>query len=232
VVAEEPGIAKREARVLDVLAPVPLPTPRLLALDATGAAAGAPAVVMSRLAGRVLWEPPEVDRWLRGLVEALSPLHDAALPPDHGIDHFRPYPPERWKPPPWLRRPGLWDRALDVFRAAPLDSEKVLIDRDYHPGNVPWRRRKVRGVVDWQAGCIGPPWADVAWCRLNVLSRLGLEVADRLTMWWEQTTGRMYHPWAEVVLLVDVMGWSSVPEAQECDDLERTLARRLAELGA
>ena len=87
-------------------------------------------------------------------------------------------------------------------------------------------------MVDWQAGCIEPPSADVAWRRLNVLGRLGLEVADRLTMRWEQASGRTCHPWAEVVLLVDVMGWSSVPEAQECDDLERTLARRLAELGA
>ena len=185
VLSEEPDIAEREARVLDVLRPLRLPTPRLLALDPTGAEAGVPAVVMSRLPGRVLWEPAQVDPWLRGLVDALAPLHDAVLTPDHGIADFRPYPPERWQAPPWLRRPALWDRALDVFGAAPLDSEKVLIHRDYHPGNVHWRRGKVSGVIDWQAASMGPPSVDLAWCRLNVLGRLGLEVADRLPSRWE-----------------------------------------------
>jgi aminoglycoside phosphotransferase (APT) family kinase protein len=52
---EEPDIAEREARTLGFVAGFDLgaPTPRLLALDATGAQAGAPALLMSRLPGRV-----------------------------------------------------------------------------------------------------------------------------------------------------------------------------------
>ncbi|MDQ4098372.1 MAG: hypothetical protein M3144_10960 [Actinomycetota bacterium] len=60
----------------------------------------------------------------------------------------------------------------------------------------------------------------------------GLEAADRLISLWEEVSGRAYHPWAEVVLLVDVMGSLATPNRRECGDLEATLARRLSELGA
>jgi hypothetical protein len=46
-----------------------------------------------------------------------------------------------------------------------------------------------------------------------------LEVGDRLVRCWEETTGRTYHPCAEVVLLVDVLSWSSVPALQQCEAL-------------
>jgi aminoglycoside phosphotransferase (APT) family kinase protein len=130
-----------------------------------------------------------------------------------------------------MRQPRLWDQALDVFRSPPRDPERVLIHRDYHPGNVLWRSGRVSGVVDWQAASVGPPSVDIAWCRLNVIGRFGREAADRLVTRWEDRSRRRYHPWAEVVLLVDVMGSMLISRPQERDDLESVLARRLSELG-
>jgi hypothetical protein len=56
---EDPGIAEREARALRVAETVGVPTPALLAVDPAGTEAGAPAVLMSRLPGRVDWWPTD-----------------------------------------------------------------------------------------------------------------------------------------------------------------------------
>ena len=49
--AEEPDVPAREAAALELLRERPLPTPELVASDPTGAAAGDPAVLMTRLPG-------------------------------------------------------------------------------------------------------------------------------------------------------------------------------------
>jgi Homing endonuclease associated repeat/Phosphotransferase enzyme family len=48
------------------------------------------------------------------------------------------------------------------------------LERDFHPGNVLWRRATVSGVVDWQAASICPASVDVANCRGNLFG-YGLE---------------------------------------------------------
>src|SRR4051794_5431144 len=140
---EEPDIAHREQRALRFVERVDVPTPRLLACDPTGADAGVPTVVMSRLPGRVDWSPTNVDAWLRDLARVLPPIHDAALARGHGIRPFAPYEPEREDPPPWLPRPKVWERAMAIFRGPALDRQRVFIHRDFHPGNVLWRRGRV-----------------------------------------------------------------------------------------
>jgi aminoglycoside phosphotransferase (APT) family kinase protein len=54
--AEEPDLAAREAMALSLAADSPLPTPSLVGVDLDGADAGAPAVLMTRLPGRVVWD--------------------------------------------------------------------------------------------------------------------------------------------------------------------------------
>ena len=68
--------------------------------------------------------------------------------------------------------------------------------RDFHPGNVLWRRGMVTGVVDWQAACTGPAVADVAHCRVNLLT-FGPDAAARFTALWQRAAGAAYHPWSE-----------------------------------
>jgi aminoglycoside phosphotransferase (APT) family kinase protein len=232
VLEEDPDIVQHEAGVLDQLRDSPLPVPRLLAVDTSGDDAGVPALLMSHLPGRPDWSPRDVDPWLRGLAGFLVGLHDVAVPSGAGLGPFQPYPPERREPPPWMRHAALWDRAVEVSRSQPGAGERVLIHRDYHPGNVLWRAGKVTGVVDWQEACVGPPSVDVAWCRLMVLGRLGIDAADRLVSYWEGASGRAYHPWAEVAMLVERLSWPTVPKARVRTDLEATLDRRLAELRA
>ena len=90
--AEEPDIAEREARALGVAESVGVPTPVLLAVDPAGTEAGVPAVLMSRLPGRVDWWPSDTGRWLRRLAEVLPAIHTAPLPPAGLIGPFAPTP--------------------------------------------------------------------------------------------------------------------------------------------
>jgi aminoglycoside phosphotransferase (APT) family kinase protein len=90
--ADEPDIAEREAWALRAAEPVAIPTPALLAVDPTGAGAGVPAVLMSRLRGRVDWWPSDADPWLRRLAGVLPGIHGAPLPPAGLIGSFAPDP--------------------------------------------------------------------------------------------------------------------------------------------
>ena len=106
----------------------------------------------------------------------------------------------------------------------------MLLHRDFHPGNVLWRRGRVSGVVDWQGACTGPAAADVAHCRVNLLT-FGTGTAERFTAFWQQAVGAAYHPWGDVVTIIGFLddlrdGWG--PERNLVEDM---LARAVAELG-
>jgi aminoglycoside phosphotransferase (APT) family kinase protein len=228
--AENPDIAAREARALRVAGTAGVPTPALLAVDPAGTQAGVPAVLMSRLPGRVDWWPSDTGRWLRRLARVLSVIHAAPLPPAGLIGPYAPELPASYQPPPWARYPRIWERAADISRMPAPVLPQVLVHGDYHPGNVLWRRGTVSGVVDWQAACTGPAVADVAHCRVNLLT-LGTSAAGRFTAWWQQAAGVAYHPWADVATIIGFLddlreGWGS--ERLLVEDM---LARAVAELG-
>jgi aminoglycoside phosphotransferase (APT) family kinase protein len=226
---EAPDIADREQRALRFVEQLPVSTPRLLAHDPTGSQAGVPAVLMSHLPGQVEWSPIDLDTWLRRLAEVLPLIHQAPLPAPGVIRAFAPYEPERYEPPPWMRRPRVWHRALEIFHGPTLDGPASFIHRDFHPGNVLWRYRKVSGVVDWQAASIGPVSVDVGHCRFNLLS-YGLDIADRFTAIWEEITGATFHPWADIVILVSLCGSDDDPCLFDAHTAEAALSRAVANL--
>jgi aminoglycoside phosphotransferase (APT) family kinase protein len=79
--AEEPDIAAREARALRVAGSARVPTPALLGVDPSGDGAGVPAVLMSRLPGRVDWWPSDTGRWLRRLGSCRPSTPHRSRPP-------------------------------------------------------------------------------------------------------------------------------------------------------
>ena len=227
---EEPDIARQEAEVLRFVEPLNVPTPRLLAVDPTGDEAGVPALLMSRLPGRVDWWPTDADPWLRGLAETLPRIHASPLPsPPGAIRPFVPYKQRSYEPPSWARHPAVWEEAAEIFHGPAPDEPVVLIQRDFHPGNVLWRYGKVSGVVDWQVASIGPAALDVAHCRANLLG-YGSDVAERFTALWEQASGMTYHPWAEVVTVVGFLDDLREEQGSDHDLVEDLLAQAVAEL--
>jgi hypothetical protein len=106
----------------------------------------------------------------------------------------------------------------------------VLVHRDFHPGNVLWRRGLVSGVVDWQGACTGPAVADVAHCRVNLLT-FGAGTAERFTGLWERVSGTVYHPWADIITIIGFLDDLRDDWGSERLLVEDMLARAVAGLG-
>ena len=228
--ADEPDIAVREAWALRVAASVDVPTPSLLAVDPAGGEAGVPAVLMSRLPGRVEWWPSDMDRWLSRLAGILPHIHTAPLPPARVLPRFAPYPQASYQPPAWARYPAVWKRAAEISQGPGPALPAVLLHRDFHPGNVLWRRGAVCGVVDWTGACTGPAVADVAHCRVNLLT-VGADAAGRFTAMWQSAAGTAYHPWADVVTIIGFLDDLRDDGGSGGLLVEDMLARAVAELG-
>jgi aminoglycoside phosphotransferase (APT) family kinase protein len=184
--AEEPDLAAREATALRLMANSPVPTPRLVAVSGD-------AVLMTRLPGEIDWDPP-----LRKLAELLPLIH--ATPIDASLPEYRPYRIRMRRPPVWAKQPEAWLRGIEVLDGPPPSDERLLIHRDFHPGNVLWRDGEVTGVIDWVNASVGSPWADVGHCRVNLASEVGPEAADEFLDLYRQVSGRQdpYHPYWDI----------------------------------
>jgi aminoglycoside phosphotransferase (APT) family kinase protein len=172
-----PGLARREAKVLELLEHEGYPAPRLVAFDDGANETDVRAVLMTRLAGRVELAPQRIELWLRGMAEALPPIHDIAMP--DGLRPYRPYyEPHTRAVPMWSKQPEAWRTVFAIASARQPRTARRFIHRDYHPGNILWQRGKLTGIVDWISACGGPPQVDVAHCRVNLVRLHGLGVAD------------------------------------------------------
>jgi aminoglycoside phosphotransferase (APT) family kinase protein len=227
---EEPDTATREAEALELLADVRLPTPRLVAVDPDGSRAGAPSVLMSRLPGTVVWDPADVDEFLRALAEPLPLIHSVDVAARVGLADYRPYPLQMRRPPAWAARPDVWERAVAVLDDELPSEERLFVHRDYHPGNVLWEGGRVSGIVDWVNASIGSPWADVGHCRVNIASELGQDAADRFLDLYRAASGRTdeYHPYWDISAAIG--GLDEDADGQPSPADERFLAAAVARL--
>ncbi|MER6442778.1 phosphotransferase [Streptomyces sp. NPDC001185] len=159
-----PGLLTREASVLTLLAGEEgIPTPGLIAVDATAEHCDHPTLLMSALPGRVRVDEDDLDLRLDLLAAQLVRVHDVVP-----VERPRTY--QAWTPPERVRTPpgDLWERAVDVIRRDPPPYEGCFLHRDFHPGNVLFtgagRELRITGVVDWVETSWGPADLDVAHC--------------------------------------------------------------------
>ena len=236
---EDPDFtAAREAAVLELLAPTPVPAPALVAADPDAEICDVPALLETRLPGG----PPDLGGdpgpLVEGLAAALPPIHAVAVP-GAGSGPVPPYhrfhEPEGLVPPAWSARPDLWARAFAVAAGPPPAGRPCFIHRDYHPANTLWTGGRLTGVVDWVGGSWGPPSVDLGHMRVNLAWDLDLAVADRFLAAYRALTGFDHHPYWDVACAVDV-----VPELSSDDPppdptlqrMEELVAAALASLGA
>jgi aminoglycoside phosphotransferase (APT) family kinase protein len=218
-VQREPDLAAREAATLTLLESSAVPAPRLVAVDATGSDAGAPAVLSTWLPGRPPLDPGDAARWLPAIADAAAAVHEVAPAP--GWRRYRRWFDERpYEPPPWTARPSLWDRAVAVTSGPVPAFEPRFVHRDFHSGNVLWRGGRVTGVVDWIEACVGPAAVDAAHCRVNLHDLGGFDLADRLPM--------AHDPYRDVVDCLDLLSYGGGEMARGAEPF---LERALAELG-
>jgi aminoglycoside phosphotransferase (APT) family kinase protein len=203
ILTESPDVASGEARALQLAERLAVPTPELLALDATGERADAPTLAMTRLDGRPVWETRWASKWVSQAVDAMIALHDvdashAELPP------LTTYAQKRYDPPRWTSDPALWERAAELFHRPVPASDVGFVHRDFNPGNVLWVRGRLSGLVDWQWACTGPRSIDPAHCRLN-LFQYSPTMADDVRSLWEQRSGLTFDPWADLASIIGTL---------------------------
>lgn len=204
--ADEPDVARHEAANLEKVRAAALPTPELIACDADGRHCGAPAILMTRLPGRVALRPSDRTRWLYGLAAALPPLH--AVDATDYPWRYAPYNDvTTLTPPAWSRYPALWQRTLEIVNGPPPPTRSCFIHRDYHPVNVLWHNGRVSGIVDWPNACGGPAGIDVAWCRANLAGMAGLAAADAFLRAYEDVAGATaaYHPFWDLMVIIEIL---------------------------
>lgn len=176
-----------EVRSLERLAEAQVSgTPRLVAADPHGAAAGVPSTLSTRLVGRPVLGPDDPMRWAEELAGAVLDHLDAMRAVD--VDALSRY--ESWhpldadgaeEPPPWVKDAVGWRQAMSTVATAipPTAATVQAIHRDLNPGNVLWHRGRTVGIVDWVHLCAGPVEEDVGRCRVNIALLAGLAPADR-----------------------------------------------------
>ncbi|MFE2127540.1 phosphotransferase family protein [Streptomyces amritsarensis] len=182
------GLLTREADILRLLGDTDVPAAALVAVDATARHCDHPSLLMSLLPGTVRLDDRGADDRAELLARQLVRIHRL---PVAGRQRPRTYQawisPERVTPPADTRRPGLWERAVDVIRREPPAYEGRFLHRDFHPGNVLFTGAdgdcRISGVVDWVETSWGPADLDVAHCAtaLALLHGVpaGLRFAER-----------------------------------------------------
>ena len=211
--AREPDLAEHEARVLALLEPSRVSAPHLVAVDPSGGHCDVPAVLMTRLPGRIRWTSRDLDGFLTGLVDAMVTIHAVDVPDSVTIRPFTPYDEgQLLEPPPGTSCPEAWACAIEVHAGPPPVREHRFIHRDFHPGNVLWRGDSVTGVVDWCNASLGSPEADVGHCRINLARTFGHDAAEHLTARYLERSGRDgYDPYWD---LVDAVGMLDLVETE------------------
>jgi aminoglycoside phosphotransferase (APT) family kinase protein len=177
----------REARLLTVLEPTVVRTPRVLAVCADVSVIGSPFYVMERVHGDVITGavPPALDTpQQRGqiadeLIDALVELH--------GVDWTRLELEGFGKPTGYLERQlrrftGLWEHnrtreieAVDEVGAwlaanLPESPPATIVHGDYRLGNSMFASRapaELVAIFDWEMATIGDPLADVGYMMLQ-----------------------------------------------------------------
>jgi aminoglycoside phosphotransferase (APT) family kinase protein len=184
---DDPGFDPlKESAVLAALEGTTIPAPRVIAVDGGGSRAGVPSLLTERLPGRPP-TPRSIARpaALRSLAATLAQIHQIGcrlagtarlrriVPPyaafgDLGRAHI----------PPASRRPDLWRAALDVAGQVPArPATGTLLHRDYHDGNTLWIGDRLTGIVDWTSASWGPPAADLAHLRVDLVVDVSVAAA-------------------------------------------------------
>lgn len=187
-----------ETAVLTKLERSGIPAPRVIG-STDDAALGGPAVLMTRLPGKVHLMPGDRERWLRQMAQMLARIHALAIdekPFTSWLDAHQ------LSPPPDASHPDVWTEAIALAGEESAPARTCFLHRDYQHFNMLWSRERLTGVVDWGEACVGPPEIDVGHCRLNLTVLFSADVADRFREMYEAESGHEVDAWWDVHALL------------------------------
>jgi aminoglycoside phosphotransferase (APT) family kinase protein len=206
------GLLEREAAILGLLEATAIPVPALVAVDARAAVTDEPALLMSRLPGRLRLHAAD---HVHALGQMLASIH-RFVPgaPDRPRTYQSWAVRERRVVPAWAGDPGVWRRAFSLIDVEPPDYRGCFLHRDFHPGNVLFDGAAVTGVVDWVETSWGPPDLDVAHCCTALALLHGSTAADAMRAAYRVAGGSLVVDPAERAYweLLDAVGYLPDPE--------------------
>jgi aminoglycoside phosphotransferase (APT) family kinase protein len=183
---------EREAAVLRQLRSTGLPAPTVIAWSSDGRdTGGVPALLMSRVPGRIHLGGRDPSAWLRQMAAMAARIHAlriVAHPWSSWIE------PDALTVPRWSSRPDVWRAAIACVRDLPADPPVCFIHGDYQHFNLLWARGRLTGVIDWVNAATGPPDIDVGHCRLNLAVLFSPAWAEELRLAYEAEAGRPVDP--------------------------------------
>ncbi len=187
-----------EAAILSRLEGSGVPAPRLVA-STSDHAHGGPALLMTRVPGRMFLMPRDREHWLRQMANMLARIHaletmSSAFESWHDAESLT--------PPADASRPDIWREAFALVAKRPAATPMCFIHRDYQHFNLLWSRERLTGVVDWSGAGAGPPDIDVGHCRLNLTLLFSAQVADRFRDFYEAAAGRAVDPYWDMHALL------------------------------
>lgn len=191
-------LIRREAVILQALAPREMPVPELLAADVNGAQAGTPALLMKRAPGALLSGPEALREAIPTMAQALILCQQRT----HNLVAGRRWMP--WQPasgfrvPSWSTREALWNRAIRVVQGFQPPRCDAFIHRDPHPANILFENGVVSAVLDWPHGGRGPAGFDGARMAMNLCCLLGMDAATTFRGAFETALGHRQDPLLEV----------------------------------
>ena len=188
--ADAPRIVEREQHVLRGLEATDIPAPRVLAADPTGAATGVPALLMTRVPGRMDLTPADPNAWLRQIAAMAVRIHAVDVDAERCRWTGRDVP-----VPVWASRPADWRAAADVIGEPAPAYDVRFAHGDYQHFNFLWQRGRLTGIVDWAGACRGPADVDVGHCRLNLAVLYSPKLAADFLAAYEADAGRRVDPY-------------------------------------
>jgi aminoglycoside phosphotransferase (APT) family kinase protein len=175
-----------ETAVLTALERSDVPAPRLVASIGDVGPDG-PALLMTRVPGRVLLMPRDREHWLRQMAQMLARIH-ALDATGAGFESWLDA--TNLTPPADASRADIWREAFSLVAEPRKPTPTCFIHRDYQHFNLLWSRERLSGVVDWGGAGVGPPDVDVGHCRLNLTLLFSVHVAERFRELYEVESGR------------------------------------------
>lgn len=198
VLEDEPDVPQREVDSLRFAARHGLPVPHVLVSDVDGTAIGdgTPALLMTLVPGSPVPAPD-----LNALAAVAGAIHAIdASPLAHR--YFPWYRGALRDVPAGATDQRLWRRAIETWHTQMPAYRLGLLHRDFHPGNVLWKRGKA-SIVDWANACAGPWGCDVAHCRDNLIGVAGVEAADSFLRRYCEIAGADYEPYWEIASVLE-----------------------------
>jgi aminoglycoside phosphotransferase (APT) family kinase protein len=209
------GLLSREAAMMRLLEATSVPAPSFVALDAQAETTDEPALLMTRLPGRLRLRDSDDPAAIDALARTLATIHRIA---PRERDRPRTYQswavPERRVVPEWAGDPRVWRDAFSQIEREPPPYDGCFLHRDFHPGNVLFNDGSVTGVVDWVETSWGPADLDVAHCCTALALLHGPTASEQMRAAYRRAGGRLTADPVERAYweLIDAVGYLPDPD--------------------